>query len=129
MPGRAALGVAAYAGHADVVRALVQAGADVDHVDEGGFTALTIAVFRSETEIVAELLTVGDIDLEARALLGRTALILAAGIGLVNTVTLLLQKGADLTARDDLGRTALNWARALNKDAVATLLEKHGAPE
>ena len=129
VPGRAALGVAAYAGHADVVRALVQAGADVDHVDEGGFTALTIAVFRSETEIVAELLTVGDIDLEARALLGRTALILAAGIGLVNTVTLLLQKGADLTARDDLGRTALNWARALNKDAVVTLLTEYGAPE
>ena len=56
VPGRAALGVAAYAGHADVVRALVNAGAYVDHVDEGGFTALFIAIFRVETAVALELL-------------------------------------------------------------------------
>ena len=129
VPGRAALGVAAFAGHLEVVRVLIAAGADVNQTDEGGFSPLVIAVFRSETAIAHELLAVDGINLEARALLGRTALILAAGLGLVNTVALLIQKGADLTARDDLGRTALNWARALHKDAVATLLEEHGAPE
>ena len=129
VPGRAALGVAAYAGHVDVVRVLMQAGADVNHVDDGGFTALFIAIFRLETTIVLELLAVEDIELETRALLGRTPLILASGLGLMDVVDRLIQKGADVAARDDVGRSALHWARALHKDAVATLLEEHGAPE
>ena len=129
VPGRTALGVAAYAGNADVVRALVKAGADVDHVDDGGFTALFIAIFRLETTIALELLAVEDIELETRALIGRTPLILASGLGLIGVVVRLIQVGADLTARDDLGRSALGWARALHRDDVAELLKEHGAPE
>ena len=129
VPGRAALGVAAYAGHANVVHTLIAAGADVNQVDEGGFTALFIAIFRGETAIALELLRVEGIDVETRALIGRTPLILASGLGLVNTVALLIQKGADLTARDDVGRSALGWARALHRADVAELLRKYGAPE
>ena len=129
VPGRAALGVAAYAGHVDVVRALVKAGANVDHVDEGGFTALFIAIFRLETTIALELLAVEDIELESRALLGRTPLILASGQGLIGVVARLIQVGADVAARDDVGRSALNWARALHRVDVAELLKEHGAPE
>lgn len=129
VPGRAALGVAAYAGHANVVHTLIAAGADVNQVDEGGFTALFIAIFRGETAIALELLRVEGIDVETRALIGRTPLILAAGLGLIGVVARLIQVGADVAARDDVGRSALNWARALNKDAVVTLLKEYGAPE
>ena len=129
VPGRAALGVAAYAGHVDVVRALVKAGADVDHVDDGGFTALFIAIFRLEMTIALELLSVKDIELETRALIGRTPLILAAGLGLIGVVARLIQVGADLTARDDVGRSALGWARVLHRADVAELLRRYGAPE
>ena len=129
VPGRAALGVAAYAGHADVVRVLVKAGADVDQTDEGGFTALFIAIFRGETAIALELLRVEGIDVETRALIGRTPLILASGLGLMGVVDRLIQKGADLTARDDVGRSALGWARALHRADVADFLREYGAPE
>ena len=129
VPGRTALGVAAYAGNADVVRALVKAGADVDHVDDGGFTALFIAIFRLETTIALELLAVEDIELETRALIGRTPLILASGLGLVGVVDRLIQKGADVASRDDVGRSALGWARALHRADVAELLREYGAPE
>ncbi len=108
---------------------LVNAGADVDHVDDGGFTALFIAIFRLETTIALELLAVEDIKLESRALLGRTPLILAAGLGLNGVVARLIQVGADLTARDDVGRSALGWARALHRAEVVELLKEHGAPE
>ena len=67
--------------------------------------------------------------METRALIGRTPLILASGLGLIGVVVRLIQVGADLTARDDLGRSALGWARALHRDDVAELLKEHGAPE
>ena len=129
VPGRTALGVAAYAGHANVVHALIAAGADVNLVDDGGFTTLFIAIFRVETAVALELLSVEDIELESRALLGRTPLILASGLGLIGVVARLIQVGADLTARDDVGRSALGWARALHRAEVAELLREYGAPE
>ena len=127
--GRTALGAAVYAGHAAVVHVLIEGGANLNVVDDAGFTPLLIAVFRRETEIVAELLAAGDLMLEQRALLGRTALILASGIGLYGVVSLLLNAGADVGARDDIGRTALAWAKSLGHTSVASLLKQYGAPE
>ena len=129
VPGRAALSVAAYAGHLSVVRVLLDAGADVNRVDDGGFTALFLAVFRMELEIVMELLNVEGVDLETRALLGRTVLMLATGLGLSSIVALLLQAGADVTARDDWGRSALGWARAHGRSDIISLLVRYHAPE
>lgn len=57
--GDTALMWAAVAGHADVVRLLIEAGADVRAVDDEGVTALHLARANGHTEVAAALLAAG----------------------------------------------------------------------
>jgi ankyrin repeat protein len=60
--------LAAYHLHADLVRALLERGADHARVNDNGQTALAAAVFRQHRGIVADLLGAGaDPDLGARS--------------------------------------------------------------
>ncbi|RZU28852.1 hypothetical protein EV284_6187 [Streptomyces sp. BK022] len=51
--------LAAYHGHADAVRALLQRGADADRVNDRGQTPLAGAVFKGETAVIQALLDGG----------------------------------------------------------------------
>ncbi len=57
--GDTALMWAAVAGHVDVVRLLIEAGADVRAVDDEGVTALHLARAKGHTEVAAALLAAG----------------------------------------------------------------------
>ncbi len=57
--GDTALMWAAVAGHVDVVRLLIEAGADVRAVDDEGVTALHLARANGHTEVAAALLAAG----------------------------------------------------------------------
>jgi len=57
--GDTALMWAAVAGHADVVRLLIEAGADVRAVDDEGVTALHLAQANGHSEVVTALLAAG----------------------------------------------------------------------
>jgi ankyrin repeat protein len=57
--GDTALMWAAVAGHVDVVRLLIEAGADVRMVDDEGVTALHLARANGHTEVAAALLAAG----------------------------------------------------------------------
>jgi ankyrin repeat protein len=57
--GDTALMWAAAAGHVDVVRLLIEAGADVRAVDDEGVTALHLARANGHTEVAAALLAAG----------------------------------------------------------------------
>ena len=57
--GDTALMWAAVAGHADVVRLLIEAGADVRAVDDEGVTALHLARAKGHTEVANALLAAG----------------------------------------------------------------------
>jgi len=57
--GDTALMWAAVAGHVDVVRLLIEAGADVRAVDDEGVTALQLARANGHTEVAAALLAAG----------------------------------------------------------------------
>ena len=60
--------LAAYHVHADVVRALLERGADHGRVNDKGQTALAAAVFRRDPDIVTDLLDAGaDPDLGPRS--------------------------------------------------------------
>lgn len=65
----------------------------------------------------------------ARDAQGRTLLMLAANsdVPLVETVTVLLDRGADVNAKDPLGRTALDFAGHRGATAVVEALLKSGA--
>jgi ankyrin repeat protein len=74
--GQTALMAAAAGDHADVVRLLIDAGADVDATDWAGDTALHGAALRGATEAIEALVALGA-NLEARNAAGQTPLELA----------------------------------------------------
>ncbi|MFG1811800.1 ankyrin repeat domain-containing protein [Streptomyces sp. NPDC049040] len=57
--GDTLLMLAAYHGHADTVRALLQRGAEVDRANDRGQTPLAGAVFKGEREVVGALVEGG----------------------------------------------------------------------
>jgi ankyrin repeat protein len=57
--GDSLLMLAAYHGHADLVRALLGRGADPDRANDRGQTPLAGAVFKAEDEVVRALLAAG----------------------------------------------------------------------
>jgi len=60
---------------------------------------------------------------------GQSALMLAAGDGLVNNIRLLIQAGADINQRDKEGKTALTYAKENEHSAAIRLLISLGAIE
>jgi ankyrin repeat protein len=115
-----ALLIAAQEGAADVVEALLQAGADVNKVDEDGDAPLTVA---ASAPIAAMLIERGaDVNWANR--FGATALWLAAKGGRVDVVKVLLQAGADVNKADENGDAPLTVAASA---AIATMLIERGA--
>lgn len=57
--GDCLLMLAAYHGHADAVRALLQRGADADRINDRGQSPLAGAVFKGETAVIQALLDGG----------------------------------------------------------------------
>jgi cytohesin len=111
-----------------MVRALLDAGADIDAPDPIGFTPLMEAA-RDGKAAVAMLLLERKADLRKRAAangLELTALHLATAAGQKELVNLLVARGADINARDSELATPLLWA--INQQPeVAVLLLKLGA--
>jgi len=85
---------AAHLGHVEIVRALIDAKAPLDHVNRMGWTALIIAV-----------------------MLGNNSK------GHIETVDLLVKAGADVNIKDRQGTTALGHARARGYQDMITILQ------
>ena len=126
LPDRwSALMWAARAGQVDAMKALVDAGADVNLHDQGpnGWTALLHAVHKDQQKAVSALLGWGA-DPNARSENGCTALMLAAGQGEKEIVAILLHHGADPRARTTDGTNALANAVANADPEIVDLLLK-----
>jgi ankyrin repeat protein len=93
-----ALIAAAHLGHAEVVRALIAAGAPLDHVNNLGWTALI------------ESIVLGD-----------------GGPRHTDTLQALVEAGANVNLPDREGRTPLALARARSYPAMVRQLERAGA--
>ncbi len=102
---------AARAGHLDVARTLIAAGARLNARDpcNNGWTALITAIHTHQMTMVEFLLEAGA-DPNMALPSGFTALMMAAGYGEPSVVRLLLAHGADARARTRDGRTPLNAA-------------------
>jgi len=95
--------------HLDIVQELLARGADLTMTDFNGATALHTAAHTNNVDIlrrIIDALLAEREDLNRQDGHGRTALHLAAEGGMVNSVTLLLQRGADSTIQDADGNTA-----------------------
>ena len=129
--GYTALHAAARANNLELIAALIEAGADVDAIDNDGHTPLLLAAGARRgrgakvppptyhPEAIAALAAAGA-DLETRDRYGQTALLLATNLGDTAMIAMLLEAGADLEVRDELnGWTA--WQRALEQGNTAMI--------
>ena len=93
-----ALNFAIYRDHADVVRVLVDAGADVDKMDQEGWTPLYLAARHEDAAVLKMLLAAG-----ADPNLGQSPYFWALVFGHKSVLALLLQHGAAIVTTNYLG--------------------------
>ncbi|KAL3079644.1 hypothetical protein niasHS_013926 [Heterodera schachtii] len=124
--GLTSLAHAVLSKHVDVVRLLVESGADVGVFDNETLRSpLTIAINEQEnldTEIVRLLVKPGA-NINSADINGRTPLILATSLENVEIVRLLLDAGANPNILDNENQTALDYAVLSNHDGLILLLE------
>jgi uncharacterized protein len=104
--GRTAVTAAAMGRHVEVVRALVDAGADVDLQDDDRNNPLLLCGENGDVALLREVLRGGP-DLAATNRFGGTALIPASDRGHVEMVRALLETEIDVDHVNNLGWTAL----------------------
>jgi ankyrin repeat protein len=129
--GFGALGLAAFFGHDDIMKMLLEAGADpnVPSKNPMKVTPLHSAVANRDNERawkMARVLLTHAADVNVVQHGGWTPLQQAAAHGNIGLVKLLLEKGADISAKADDGRDAVALAQTGNHQAVVDLLEKRG---
>ena len=117
-------------------RLLVAKGADVKARSRTGNTALILAARQSGNSRTVKYLLDQGVDANAMNLFGATALMSAAAAADMDSVRLLLDRGADLNLRPDPGtkeffwggfRTPIMWAAFQGDEALVRLLLARGA--
>jgi ankyrin repeat protein len=124
--GREAITIAARYGDAEIVRRLLDAGANALPA-AGAERPLTEAVRGGSPEVVRLLIEHGASPDEP-GVDGKTPLIIAAQIGNEEIVRLLLDRGADVNGRNPVdGTTPLMWAANNGRRSIVQVLLDHGA--
>jgi len=127
--GCTCLMIAAWSGHLDISRLLIDKGAQVEAKSSYGRTPLHLAAEEGHVEIVRLLCDHGA-DVEARNISGFRPLHYAAYNGHISVVKELIEeRNAQINARDYDGRMALRWARRSNNPIIAAYLISHGGIE
>lgn len=112
------------AGNLEKVRALLDAGADIDSLDEHGQTALMNAAHRGDARLVQLLIEKGA-GLDHVAKYRLTALMLAVIGHHAEVVRLLVKAGADRAIKGSQGsfaRTPLEYAQHSGLAEIAEIL-------
>lgn len=108
----------------DAMKFLIDAMADIEAKDEGGWTPLLHACRNNQEDAVNHLLEV-QASLKARSVDGKTAVMLAAMDGAHNLVHILVTKKAQIDKKDERGWSVLFFAcEDGNHDLVKLLLKK-----
>jgi ankyrin repeat protein len=123
-----ALHEASRRGHIEVVRILLELGADPTAQDKDGETPLHSASRMGKVEAIRVLLELGA-DPTAQDKYGETPLHSASRMGKVEAIRVLLELGADPTAQDKNGETPLHSASLMGEvEAIRVLLELGADP-
>nr|XP_048298346.1 ankyrin repeat and KH domain-containing protein 1 isoform X8 [Myodes glareolus] len=121
-----ALTLACYKGHLDMVRFLLEAGADQEHKTDEMHTALMEACMDGHVEVARLLLDSGaQVNMPADSF--ESPLTLAACGGHVELAALLIERGANLEEVNDEGYTPLMEAAREGHEEMVALLLAQGA--
>lgn len=110
----------------EIVKLLLEQGANVNAQSNGKYTALFHATFNNDLEM-AELLINKGADISVRYHDMETPLIVTAKLNSPKIMQLLIDSGADINAQDNYGNTALLMATCYNKIHNAKILIDAGA--
>ena len=116
---------AAFTKHFEIMKLLLQSGAEVDAPDHRGVTLLVSTGFFDP--MVTTILLDAGANPNAADREGVTALMKASGHGLKETVKLLIDHHANMNQKDIRGRTALMHAAASRYSTAMPLLLENGA--
>jgi tankyrase len=122
MYGNTPLTYAAIYGHVEVVRVLLEGGANVDRAEGKGSTALHYAALYGRLDMCCLLLDWGA-KVDRLNEWKNTPLHYAAENGHLSVVELLVDRGADVKVKNDIGWTASDTARKCNRKDVADWLD------
>lgn len=126
-----ALKSATFHGNAEIVRRLLNAGANVNIIKNKNWssmlfeelTALMIAANYGKADVIKLLIAAGaNTNLQTKG--GQTALMLASEKGDKEIVMLLLNAGADPDIKNAFKKSAAYFARSNNHPDIATLLDE-----
>jgi hypothetical protein len=116
------LSSAVFGRRGDIVKHLIDHGADVNQRNDNGTTPLMVAGFvsRDQLQLIAFLLNRGA-DINAVDRDGRTILMRAIRFGFNDQAVFLIQRGADTTVKDRYGKTALDILNGVGGEVVRDL--------
>jgi ankyrin repeat protein len=119
---RTALIAAAGSGRTEIVKLLLNKGANVDSVDKFMITPLMSASLSGYLPVVNALLDSGA-TVDAKCHMGRTALMHASSRGHDKVVGRLIESGADLQVRDINGESAIDIAVEVKHARTVALIQ------
>ena len=113
-------------GNRELVKALLDAGANPNAKTEGGRIPLQLALDHKE---IVELLLSAKADPNLSSEGGSTPLTAAIENGANEAIEILIKAGANVNLRDGYGSSPLQVATNYQKNEIVELLKKHGATE
>ena len=130
--GNPALILASENGHTGIVKLLLEYGANVDHKNWGGWTALMKASERGDSKLeIIDLLLTHDAQVDLQSNKGYTALMVAAQNSQAKVATKLVEENGAIVGlkQNHTSRTALMEASESGSIDIVKLLLDHGADE
>ena len=124
--GYTALTYSADSGEEEIVRLLLEQGADANIPERSGFTALHYAARLGSISITKLLVETGKAAIDTKVF-GWTPMLIAARNCEADCIIYLLERGADIHAQDFHGRTALHWSCMYGDKLLADHILRLGA--
>ncbi|MBI5430366.1 MAG: ankyrin repeat domain-containing protein [Nitrosomonadales bacterium] len=114
-------------GDANIVRAAILKGANVNAKNRYGVPALLSALIQKKPDEIIKMLVRNGADVNAKGDAGWTPLIWAIYNDNAEVVKALVSKGANVNAQDDNGKEALIYAMEKNNTVIIQKLLNNGA--